>query len=90
MDNVNLKIADFFKYNRLKTGFSLEALAEGMNVPVETLIAYENGSKKIPLEDIYAFSNCLDIEPDKIVHLLYGLVHDQMADSSETITKIIS
>ena len=53
---------------RIKAGLSLKEVCEYLtDVSVETLKLYESGRKSIPLKNIYALSNFLNIPPQTIM-----------------------
>lgn len=65
-------LGKFLQRQRLQASKSKQEVASYLNVTPETLSAYENGTRQIPLQDIYALSNCLNIDPDLILRLLKG------------------
>ena len=66
----NPKLAKLIRASRLQAGLSETEVAGYLGVPAAVIKAYENGTRSIPLNDIYAMSNCLNISPDLIVSLL--------------------
>jgi transcriptional regulator with XRE-family HTH domain len=68
------KIGKFFHERRLAAGLSLETVAIELSLEVSAdLQAYENGQKAIPLDEIFALTNILNIPPDDVIDLIHGL-----------------
>jgi len=59
---------------RKSCGMSLETVSRYMgNVTPDRINQYEKGLMEIPLCDIYALANCLNIPPDNILKLIEKL-----------------
>ena len=65
-----LKFGGFLKSKRLESGLSIEVVTGYIGASEDLLIAYESGERPVPLNKIYALSNCLSISPDEITDLV--------------------
>lgn len=67
----NKKIADYLKQKRLDAKLSLEQVVEFAELEnIETLVNYELGFVSIPLNELYALSNVLNIVPSELLNLI--------------------
>lgn len=67
---ISAEIGKMVREKRNETGLQLKEVAKYIGVSPLVLEAYESGVKRIPMNHIYALSNCLDISPAKIMRLL--------------------
>jgi transcriptional regulator with XRE-family HTH domain len=64
-------VGHFFSQKRREAGLSeSEVVAYLEDVTVETLKRYESGELKIPLNHIYALSNCLNVAPREVMEII--------------------
>ena len=71
-DTRRSQIAAFFKSHRLKSGLTADAVARDLALEsVELLLAYESGAEAIPLDEIFALTNLLNIAPEDVLALIY-------------------
>ncbi|WP_353452870.1 helix-turn-helix domain-containing protein [Staphylococcus coagulans] len=73
------EIGKLVKNLRTKKGISISEFADKIGVNKSTISRYENGSRKIPMEDIAKFANVLDVKPD------FLLLKNKKEESQETI-----
>ena len=74
MPSINEAMGAFFRYKRLAAGISEKQVCHYLGLPSEmTLRSYEAGKASIPLNQMYALSNCLNIAPDEIMDLMHNL-----------------
>ena len=67
-------LGGFFRAHRLKNLISEEDMAAALELPVvETIMAYESGRLAMPLEDVYAMTNLLNLAPEDVMALIHGL-----------------
>ena len=80
-DNLNLnsdeprrqRIAAFFRKRRGESGLSLEIVARELGYEDSSIVAeYEAGTRDIPLEDIFALTNLLNIAPEDVMSLVHN------------------
>lgn len=62
------EIGKLVKSLRNQKGITIGEFAEKIGVNKSTVSRYENGTRKIPMEDIAKFANVLGVKPD---HLLF-------------------
>jgi transcriptional regulator with XRE-family HTH domain len=61
-------IGPFFKSRRLHIGLSQADVARYLgHISTVTLELYEKGRKRVPLQDVYALANCLNVAPDLVI-----------------------
>ena len=66
------QIADFFRKHRLLSNLSLEQVRESLELDsIVVVSAYENGERSIPLEDLFALTNLLNIPPEEVLALVF-------------------
>ncbi len=67
----NDKISQLISVKRKEKGFSINELAQYANIEnSKDLESYELGLKSIPLTDLYAIANILNIRPSEILKLI--------------------
>jgi predicted transcriptional regulator len=66
-------IGIYFGDQRQKAQLGLQELAQALSVEVETIIAYETGAKPIPLDDVFALTNTLNLAPEDVLSLVSDL-----------------
>jgi transcriptional regulator with XRE-family HTH domain len=67
----NPAIGEFIRQSREEAGLTEAAVVDYLgDISVETLKAYECGERSIPLNHLYALSNCLNVSPSAIVSLI--------------------
>ncbi len=77
-EEANLAIAKFFKDHRLSSGLSVDQVAKGLNLDqTKTVESYESGTVAIPLEDIFALTNLLNIPPEDVLALIFDITSQQ-------------
>jgi transcriptional regulator with XRE-family HTH domain len=70
LSSQSAQLGKFFRDERLKAGLSSETVSSYLNIPQDVLEVYEQGLSTIPLNHIYALSNCLNISPELVVKKL--------------------
>ncbi len=63
----------FFRERRIRALLTEEEVSNYLGVSVQMLRAYELGLSPIPLDNVYALSNCLNIPPDEVMELFHQL-----------------
>lgn len=71
--SVSQELGLLFKNQRLNMSMPEEQVASYLGISKETLLAYESGTRTIPLTHIYALSNCLNIDPKAVLKLINKL-----------------
>ncbi|OIS52240.1 transcriptional regulator [Staphylococcus equorum] len=61
------QIGKYIKQIRQQKQMSVTDLAKKVDINKSTLSRYENGSRKIPMEDIADFANALGVTPENIM-----------------------
>lgn len=61
------QIGKYIKQIRQQKQMSVTDLAKKVEINKSTLSRYENGSRKIPMEDIADFANALGVTPENIM-----------------------
>lgn len=61
------EIGKLAKSLRTKKGMSISEFADKIGVNKSTVSRYENGTRKIPMEDIAKFANVLGVKPDYLL-----------------------
>lgn len=61
------QIGKYIKQIRQQKQMSVTDLAKKVEINKSTLSRYENGSRKIPMEDIANFANALGVTPENIM-----------------------
>lgn len=72
------QIAEFFRRHREAAGLSPEMVAKelGLN-STDELLAYENGTQRIPLDEIFALTNVLNISPEDVLTLIHDVYNQR-------------
>lgn len=74
-----IHVARFFQSRRIESGQSIETLARCLgHADATTLTAYENGSLAIPLDEIFALTNYLNIPPEDVFGLIFDLYNSRV------------
>ena len=69
-----VQIGAFFREARLQAGLSPEVIAKELELDSpETLLAYESGQISMPVDDIFALTNVLNIPPEDVMSLVHEL-----------------
>lgn len=79
----NLQIGSYFKAKREEALLSIDALSKATHISSELILKYESGESQFHLEDIFAMSNVLNIDPSDIMELFYTLVYQQPAEINQ-------
>ena len=75
----NGQIGAFFKDRRLESGLSADFVAQELGLPNrELLLAYEDGTEPVPLDEIFVLTNLLNVAPNDVLALIYD-IHAQAA-----------
>lgn len=61
------QIGKYIKQIRQQKQMSVTDLAKKVDINKSTLSRYENGTRKIPMEDIAVFANALGVTPENIM-----------------------
>lgn len=68
------KLGAYFREARLNAGLTESAVVSGVEIESEALLlSYESGRLAMPLEDVYALTNFLNIAPEVIMALIHEL-----------------
>lgn len=71
-------IARFFKARRLASGLTLQQVSEALRLrDPEVVRRYEVGEIGIPLDDIFALTNLLNVPPEEVMALIFQISTDQ-------------
>ncbi len=73
------EIGAIVKSLRKEKGISLTELSEKLGLNKSTVSRYENGSRKIPMDDIAQFANILGVSPE------FLLLEDDFEKSEDTL-----
>jgi transcriptional regulator with XRE-family HTH domain len=60
-------LGSFIRQRRVESGLTLEEVATYLEISVEAVVRYEEDKKQIPLNHLYALSNCLNISAELIL-----------------------
>lgn len=72
--NRRIEIGTFFRERRELAGLSVEAVAKELDLESSTiLVAYESGRLSIPVDDVFAMTNILNIPPEDVMELIQEL-----------------
>ena len=67
-------IGGFFRARRIVAGLSEIEVTTSLELETPgILVAYETGRTPIPLEDIFALTNLLNIAPEDVLALIHGV-----------------
>jgi transcriptional regulator with XRE-family HTH domain len=83
---LQLKCGRFLREKRLHAHRTEQEVATYLDVPVDTVHAYENGTLGIPLTNVFALSNCLNIPLNEIVEAFHDLKTDHVTPFFEQRT----
>lgn len=68
------RLGAYFHAHRLALGVSEMSVVHALDLcSLETLIRYEAGRAVIPLEDVYALTNLLNLAPEDVMDLIYEI-----------------
>ena len=68
------RLGDFFRSHRVASGMSVEQVATDLELSsVDVLVDYETGQLSMPLEDVFALTNLLNIAPEAVMDLVHTL-----------------
>lgn len=68
------QIGNFFRMRRLEAGVSAETVAKELELAsTDVLMAYETGRVSMPVDDIFALTNLLNIPPEEVMELVHEL-----------------
>lgn len=69
------KLGDFFREQRLAAGVSEDAVMRALELEsLDVLRGYESGEISIPLEDVFALTNLLNVSPEEVMDLVHALL----------------
>jgi transcriptional regulator with XRE-family HTH domain len=69
-----VQIGAFFRQRRLGADLSMEMVAKELELESpEVLLAYETGKVSIPVDDIFALTNLLNVPPEDVMELVHEL-----------------
>ena len=80
------EIGQFIKRLREKKGMTSEELGKRLGVTKGTISRYENGSRKISMDDIPKFALALDVSPTEILIDLEGV--DNLNKASDEMIRV--
>lgn len=70
------QLGAFFRAHRLEARLSEADVARALDLETdETVMAYESGRLSMPVEDVYALTNLLNLAPEDVMDLIHGLYH---------------
>lgn len=67
------RLGEFFKSHRLTSGLSVEEVAQLLELETSVYAGYEDGLHSMPLEDVFALTNLLNIAPEEVMDLVHEL-----------------
>ena len=74
------KVASFFRARRVAAGLSQAQVALELGLTSASLLDdYELGKKSIPLDEIFALTNILNIPPEEVIDLVQDMFNYQGA-----------
>ena len=65
-------LSEFFRRSRVEAGFEISELASDAGVSIETVQALEHTPHKVPLQDLYAVANVLNLDPGVVLDFLHS------------------
>ncbi len=69
-----VQIGTFFRNAREQAGLTPEAVAKELELDsTAILLAYESGRSSMPVDDIFALTNVLNIPPEDVMDLVHEL-----------------
>lgn len=69
-----IRIGTFFRDARVQAGLTLEAVSQELELESETVLSdYETGNTSMPVDDIFALTNLLNIPPEDVMALVHEL-----------------
>jgi transcriptional regulator with XRE-family HTH domain len=69
-----IRLGEFFRSHRVSAGLSAETIAQDLELEsVSVLSAYESGRISMPLEDVFALTNLLNVAPETVMDLVHSL-----------------
>lgn len=66
-------IAQRLKESRVQAGMKLKDVAEKLNITIQTVLRYENGSREPSLETLVTFCRLYDVSADYLLGLTNSL-----------------
>ncbi len=68
------RLGDFFRSHRQSEGLTLEQVTTALELEsIEVLVGYESGRLAMPLEDVFALTNLLNVAPEDVMDLVHSL-----------------
>lgn len=68
------KIGAFFREARVRVGLTPEAVAQELELKSsQVVLDYESGQTSMPVDDIFALTNLLNIPPEDVMDLVHEL-----------------
>lgn len=68
------RVAEFFRVHRLSSGQSQQQVVDALGLEsLELLQRYESGETPIPLDDIFALTNLLNVPPEDVLGLIFDI-----------------
>lgn len=65
-------LAGLFRDRRIELGFDLASIAQDASVPLRNVRQLETEPQLVPLQDLYAVANVLNLEPGEVLELLHS------------------
>ncbi len=65
-------LAVTFRQTRINLGFDMATVAQEASVSLETVHRLESEPELVPLQDLYAVSNVLNLDPGVVLSLLHS------------------
>lgn len=79
-------IGAFFRQQRMLAGLSIEETATLLDIePPGLLNRYESGALSIPLDEIFALTNLLNIAPERVMTLIQNVFSSSHGESAGNI-----
>lgn len=67
-------LADLFRQHRVNAAKSISEVADDAGVSEATIRLLETAPQKVPLHDVYAVSNVLNLDPGLVLELLHAAI----------------
>lgn len=69
---VSSSLADFLRNARIEAGFDILTLATEASVATEVIVMLETKPHKVPLQELYAVANVLNLDPGVVLDFLHS------------------
>lgn len=66
-------LAKLFKDKRVEAGYDIQSLATHALISSKVVVQLETAPEKVPLHDLYAVANVLNLDPGVVLELLHSV-----------------